>query len=145
MGLSLTAELGGDGFEPVAIGGTADRPTAPGDVAEWQWDVKATKPGFKVLTLTVRSYYGSNEAVAVRYINQSIQVDRDWGYTLTNLLGSPAWTATGLSVPVILGGIGGVWAFLRRRRKKQADSEPPQPPSPQPAEKAEQPPSTGYL
>ncbi|PVY95894.1 hypothetical protein [Actinomycetospora cinnamomea] len=147
IGMTLRAQLSGDGFETTLLGGEdSARPSLRGDVPEWVWDVRATKPGMRTLTLTVRSYVGSDEVDAIRYVHRPIRVERDWGYTVINLLGSPAWTATGITVPVILGGIGAVWASVRRRRKKQQAGEPPQPPSPpQPAEKAEQSPSTGYL
>lgn len=143
VGLTLSADLAGEGFVVTPIGaGDPFRPSLAGDVAEWQWDIKPTESGPKTLTLIVRSYYGDVTApVALRYVDAPVLVSWDPWFSVTQLLSSPSWAATGLTVPVLLGAA----VAVHRRRRRRSVPDPAGAPDPAPARSPANERDRGYL
>ena len=115
VGSDLIADLTGPDFKILRVGHDDGRRTlATGTFAEWQWDVQPLHSGQKSLSLIlyVRLSDGG-PPLDVKTFVEEIEVQVNPIYTASQWLKNH-WSATGLTVPVI---IAAVWAVIQRRRK----------------------------
>jgi hypothetical protein len=129
VGSDVKADLTGDGFTIVRVGGDdGARTLAAGRSVKWQWQVTPQISGDRQLfvSLYVRVDGDDGAPVDYRTFTQDVSVEVDPSYAIADFF-KTWWPATGLTVPVI---VGTVVAWLRMRRK--ATNPPPSEPLPAP-------------
>lgn len=114
VGSYLRATLTSPDFDIVRVGDDDGRRVLLTDrYAEWAWDVRPLRGGERQLDLTLYVLEDTADTpLEVRTYRRAIQVEVNTLYSVTSWL--KEWgPLTGLTVPVI---IGGIWAFVRHVR-----------------------------
>jgi hypothetical protein len=116
IGPDLTVVLSSPEFTVRRAGGDADngeRSLPSGGSAEWQWDVQPQRGGAKKLHLEVFVRVTDDaKSMLVKTFDQDVIVEGNIVHAVGGWL-ALNWAATGLTVPVVFGGL---WAWLRSRK-----------------------------
>lgn len=125
VGSDLTAYLTGPDFEIKRVGGDdGARTLATEGKAEWSWDVRPWSSGQKSLTLTLYvRLLESGAPIYVKTFDEKIDVKVNPVYALSKMA-KDYWAATGLTIPVIIGGFLVLVKLLRKRTATTAKNAP---------------------
>lgn len=127
VGSDLIADLDGSDFTVVRVGhDDGKRTLATGKFAEWQWDVQPMRSGQRTLSLILYVRLADDgPPVEVKTFVEEVEVQVNPAYAVSQWVKS-YWTATGLTVPVV---VAAIWAVIHRRRHATAPAaaggEPP--------------------
>jgi hypothetical protein len=122
VGPHVRASLTSQDFEITQVGDDNGRRVLLTDgYAEWSWDVRPLRSGRLQLDVTLYVLMpGDDPPVEVRTYQRAIEVDVNAWYSVVSWL--KEWgPVTGLSVPVV---VGGVWAYARHTRDKPREKAP---------------------
>jgi hypothetical protein len=112
----MRADLTSDGLDIDLTSGNNGLIALPAEgVGMWSWNITAREAGTKQMVLTIWTKGPDGADVLVKTFEKSIEVKIGIGYVLGNVVkewGEPL----GITVPVVVGAIGGLYFWWRRRR-----------------------------
>lgn len=112
----MRADLIGDGLDIELTSGNNGLIALPAEgVGMWSWNITAREAGTKQMVLTIWTKRPDGADVLVKTLQKTIEVKIGIGYVLGNAVkewGEPL----GITVPVVVGAIGGLYLWWRRRR-----------------------------
>ncbi|MCW2131608.1 PKD domain-containing protein [Arthrobacter sp. VKM Ac-2550] len=129
----MRADLTSDGLDIELTSGNTGLIALPSEgVGMWSWNITAREAGTKQMVLTIWTKGPDGADVLVKTFEKSIEVKIGIGYVLGNAVkewGEPL----GITIPVVVGAIGALYLWWRRRRyqpKHAGSGNPPDPREP---------------